>query len=78
MGNSPKHLIVVAGEASGDMHAAHLIETIQRLDSSITFSGLGGPKMNAAGVELYEDLTKLAVVGFWEVIKHYKDIKKAR
>ena len=76
MGSTPKHLVVVAGEASGDMHAAHLIETIKRLDPSITFSGLGGPKMKAAGVDLYEDLTKMAVVGFWEVVKHYKDIKR--
>ncbi|MCK5082459.1 MAG: lipid-A-disaccharide synthase, partial [Candidatus Omnitrophica bacterium] len=77
MGSTSKHLVVVAGEASGDMHAAHLIETLKRLDPSITFSGLGGPKMRAAGVDLYEDLTKMAVVGFWEVVKHYKDIKKA-
>ncbi|MCK4882928.1 MAG: lipid-A-disaccharide synthase [Candidatus Omnitrophica bacterium] len=77
MGSPPKHLVVVAGEASGDMHAAHLIETLKRIAPSITFSGLGGPKMRAAGVDLYEDLTKMAVVGFWEVIKHYKDIKKA-
>ncbi len=77
MGSTPKHLVIVAGEASGDMHAAHLIETLKRLDPSITFSGLGGPKMRAAGVDLYEDLTKMAVVGFWEVVKHYKDIKKA-
>ncbi|MCK5012899.1 MAG: lipid-A-disaccharide synthase [Candidatus Omnitrophica bacterium] len=76
MGSTPKHLVVVAGEASGDMHAAHLIETIHRLDPSITFSGLGGPKMKAAGVHLHEDLTKMAVVGFWEVVKHYKDIKR--
>ncbi len=77
MGSPPKHLVVVAGEASGDMHAAHLIETLKRIDPSITFSGLGGPKMRAAGVDLYEDLTKMAVVGFWEVVKHYKDIKNA-
>ena len=76
MGSTSKHLVVVAGEASGDMHAAHLVKAIQHLDSSIIFSGLGGPKMKAAGIHLYEDLTKMAVVGFWEVVKHYKDIKK--
>jgi len=77
MGSTPKHLVLVAGEASGDMHAAHLVEAIKSLDPSITFSGLGGPKMQACGVELYQDLTKMAVVGFWEVLKHYKEIRKA-
>lgn len=72
-----KHIIIVAGEASGDMHAAHLVEAIRRLDPSVSFSGLGGPMMRNGGVELYQDLTEMAVVGFWEVVRHYRDIKKA-
>jgi lipid-A-disaccharide synthase len=77
MGSPSKHLVLVAGEASGDLHAAHLVAAIKRLDPSITFSGLGGPKMRAVGVHLHQDLTKLAVVGFWEVLKHYRKIRKA-
>ena len=77
MTTANNHIVIVAGEASGDMHAAHLVESIKHLDPSVIFSGLGGSKMEAAGVELYQDLTKIAVVGFWEVVKHYKDIKKA-
>jgi len=65
--------MIIAGEASGDMHAADLVKAIKTLDPNITFSGLGGPKMHNAGVELYEDLTKIAVVGFAEVIKHFQD-----
>jgi len=72
-----KHLIVVAGEASGDAHAAALVKEIKALNPTITFSGLGGTKMRDAGVELYEDLTRYAVVGFIEVITHLKEIKKA-
>lgn len=71
-----KHIFIVAGETSGDMHAVSLIEELKRLDASLIFSGLGGPKMKAAGVDLYEDLTKIAVVGFWEVLKHYQTFKK--
>ncbi len=71
-----KHIIIVAGEASGDMHAAHLVKELKRLDPSVTFSGLGGPEMRDSGVEVYQDLTKLAVVGFWEVLKHYGEFKK--
>jgi len=76
MESKSKHFILVAGEASGDLHGAHLVEAIKSLAPSTTFSGLGGPKMKASGVELYYDLTKLAVVGFWEVLKHYGNIKK--
>lgn len=77
MHNSNKHILIVAGETSGDMHAAHLIEELKRLDAGLVFSGLGGPKMKAAGVNLYEDLTKIAVVGFWEVLQNYQTFKKA-
>ena len=72
-----KQIFIIAGEASGDMHAAALVTELKRLDPSLTFSGFGGPKMKDARVELYEDLTQFAVVGFWEVLKHYLDFKKA-
>ncbi len=71
-----KHLVLVAGEASGDLLAAHLVEEIKQLDPSITFSGIGGEKLSALGVELYDDLTRKAVVGFWEVVKNFAQIKK--
>ncbi|MBF0522611.1 MAG: lipid-A-disaccharide synthase [Candidatus Omnitrophica bacterium] len=76
MADQQKHFIIVAGEASGDMHAAHLVEAMRRLDPSITFSGLGGPQMESLGVRLYFDMTKIAVVGFVEVLKHYKKFKE--
>lgn len=76
MNPSPKHFIIIAGEASGDMHAAHLVTEIKKLNPNITFSGLGGQNMQQAGVELYTDMTRLAVIGFIEVIKHYSEIKK--
>jgi lipid-A-disaccharide synthase len=71
-----KHIILIAGEASGDLHGAHLVEELKQLDPALTFSGLGGTKMQNAGVELYYDMTKLAVVGFAEVIKHYNEFKE--
>lgn len=72
-----KHIIIVAGEASGDMHAAHLVNELKSLNQNLIFSGLGGPQMRSAGVTLYEDLTQIAVVGFLEVLKHYKKFKEA-
>ena len=77
MESAPNHLVLVAGEASGDMHAAHLVDAIKKLDPSITFSGLGGSKMQASGVEIYQDLASHAVVGFWEVLTHYPEIRRA-
>ncbi len=76
MPSPPKHLVLIAGEASGDLHGAHLVAAIKEITPSTVFSGLGGPQMEARGVHLYDDLTKLAVVGFWEVLKHYRDIRQ--
>ncbi|MFC1510095.1 lipid-A-disaccharide synthase [Candidatus Omnitrophota bacterium] len=76
MGQTKKHIILIAGESSGDLHAAELVKEITLLNSDISFSGLGGPKMAEQGVTLYHDLTQMAVVGFVEVIRHYKEIKK--
>lgn len=76
LSSTNKHIVVIAGEASGDMHAAHLVEALRAADPSLTFSGLGGEKMQAAGVNLYENLTRYAVVGFVEVLKHYSVFRR--
>lgn len=74
--DSPKHIMIVAGETSGDLHAARLVQEIQQLEPSITFSGLGGQHLASCGVKLDADLTELAVIGFVEVLKHYKEFRK--
>lgn len=74
---SPKHLIIVAGEPSGDMHAAHLVEAIKGLSPLMKFSGVGGKQMKAAGVELYADLTQYAAIGFWEFLENIDRLKNA-
>ncbi len=73
---SKNSIIIIAGEASGDLHGSHLVEALEKLQPGITFSGLGGPLMESAGVEIYEDLTRLAVVGFWEILKHFQNFKR--
>ncbi len=73
---SSSHLMIVAGEVSGDSHAAALINALKHLNPALTFSGLGGPKMQAAGVALDEDLTRFAVVGFLEILKHYGEFRR--
>jgi lipid-A-disaccharide synthase len=76
MSKTNLHFIIVAGEASGDMHAAHLVRAIKERCPQASFSGLGGPQMAAEGVDLLTDLTRWAVVGFVEVLKHYQKFKK--
>ena len=76
MGSSKNHIFIVAGEASGDQHAAHLVEALKKKDPSLIFSGLGGSQMKSKGVKIFFDLPSMAVVGFWEVVKHYTTFKK--
>jgi lipid-A-disaccharide synthase len=67
--------MVVAGEASGDTLAAELITALKEHDQW-RFFGVGGPRMHAAGVELVYDLTAHAVVGIWEVLTHYPQLRR--
>lgn len=68
--------MIVAGEASGDLHGSHLVKALRELQPDLKFSGLGGALMEGAGVKIHEDLTRFAVVGFWEVLKHFKHFKQ--
>lgn len=60
--------MVLAGEASGDEHAARLIMALKNLWPRSRFLGIGGGRMKAQGVELFAELDRLAVIGVAEVI----------
>jgi lipid-A-disaccharide synthase len=62
-------VLFVAGEASGDLHAAGVAEELKRLRPDLELTGFGGPLMEAAGVKLFERY-ETAVMGFIEVIRH--------
>lgn len=64
-------VLIVAGEHSGDEHAARLIRELRANDAEITVAALGGPKLAAAGAQLLHDLTSSSVVGLVEVLKNY-------
>jgi len=72
---TPKNVVIVAGEASGDAHAARLVNELRKLDDSIIFRGMGGDKLRSAGVDVFIDMTELAVVGIVEVLLKYNLIK---
>lgn len=71
-----KSIMMVAGETSGDTHAAKVIEALLSKNKKLKIFGMGGPAMAKAGMEVREDLTKQALIGFWEVVKHYPSIKR--
>ena len=70
--------MVVAGEASGDLHGANLVKAMKTLRPALTYCGMGGTAMEQAGVERLYDAAKVSVVGFFEVITHLKDILRAQ
>jgi len=72
-----KHVLIVAGEASGDLHGANLVKAIKDLDRDILFQGIGGDKMVIAGVDIVEHSSRMAVVGFTEVFSRSNIILKS-
>ena len=74
---SQAHVMILAGEASGDAHAAEFVEQLKSLQTDIRLSGMGSQEMRRAGVEVFFDSSIIAVVGLVEVLKHWGDIKKA-
>ena len=63
-------ILISAGEASGDLYASHLVETLRARHPDAQFFGCAGPRMQAAGVRTVIDQRSLAVVGIVEVIRH--------
>jgi lipid-A-disaccharide synthase len=71
-------IAMVAGEASGDLLAAHLITALKRRLPSAQFVGIGGPKMQREGFEAWWPSETLAVRGYAEVLRHYRQITGVR
>ena len=69
-------VLISAGEASGDMYGAQLIEALRRLAPALQleFFGAGGDRMRAAGCEIVVDAKDLAVVGITEILSHLPKI----
>jgi len=65
-----REILFVAGEASGDLHAAGVARAMVAMGAPFSLVGIGGDAMRDAGVTLLEHVEKLAVMGFVEVLKH--------
>lgn len=62
----------------GDLLASHLIQALKEKLPNARFYGIGGPKMLGQGFEEWHSLEKLAVRGYVEVLKHYREISGIR
>jgi lipid-A-disaccharide synthase len=69
--------MIVAGEASGDIYGADLVEKALSLDSGLHFFGIGGSRMRESGVTTLVDSADMAVMGLIEVFKHFGVISAA-
>lgn len=63
-------VLISAGETSGDLHSARLVHEMKKRDPNLTFFGIGGDEMKAAGVELIYHIDRMGIVGFTEAVRH--------
>jgi lipid-A-disaccharide synthase len=77
--SNPSPILIVAGESSGEMHAAELVSAIRdkTRDEVPHFFGCGGEKMRRSGVETLVDIHKLAVLGPFEAVSHVAHLYSA-
>lgn len=75
--SSPQSVMIVAGEASADMHGAGLARALKKKKPDLAICGMGGPELAAAGVEILYDASLIAVVGLVEVFSHLPHIVRA-
>jgi len=73
---SVTEVMIVAGEPSGDMHAAAMVQALRQRRPELHLVGVGGGRLAAKGVELLERAERIAVVGFVEVLKHLPILRR--
>ncbi|MBM9520660.1 lipid-A-disaccharide synthase [Desulforhopalus vacuolatus] len=72
------NIMIVTGEASGDLHGSNLVKALKERHSDIHFCGMGGPLLEAEGVEILFEAEKISVMGVVEVLAHAPDIIRAQ
>jgi len=69
-------VLLIAGEVSGDMHAAALVRAVRARRPDVEFYGIGGEQLRAAGMETLYDVREMAVMGLNEVLRRYRFFKR--
>ncbi|MDF3128284.1 lipid-A-disaccharide synthase [Kiritimatiellaeota bacterium B1221] len=73
---SAPEILIVAGELSGDAHAARIVKSLKKQIPDLKAWGFGGDHLAAEGMEIKEHIRDLSVMGIWEVLKRYGYFKK--
>ncbi len=73
---SAKKIFIIACEPSADLHGAHLINELRKIEPLVQLRGLGGPQMQGAGVSLLFDMTKISALGLGDVLRQYFTYRK--
>ena len=69
-------IMIIAGEASGDLYGARLMHAYRSIHPDARFYGIGGDLMHEEGAELLYHISQTAIMGFVEVVKHYPFLKE--
>src|ERR1700692_4771074 len=72
-----KRILIIAGEASGDLLGATLAKELLNLHPNLQLLGMGGEKMRQAGVNIVIDNRSMDIMGWWEVLKKFSTIRSA-
>ncbi len=72
-----KNILIIAGEASGDIYGADLARHLLKTIPDLKIAGIGGKRMRDAGVDILCDISYISVVGFSEILPKLRAIKKA-
>jgi lipid-A-disaccharide synthase len=64
-----RHVLIICGEASGDLNAAGLVREILKLDPRLRVSAVGGERLKEAGAQVFYDIKNLCVIGLFDVLK---------
>ena len=70
------NILIIAGEASGDLHGSNLVHELLQLNPELNIWGIGGEKMRQRGMKTEYDISQMNFLGFSEVIKHLPFIKQ--
>ncbi|MCX6160914.1 MAG: lipid-A-disaccharide synthase [Ignavibacteriae bacterium] len=71
-----RNIFILAGEASGDMHASALVKDIRKIDGNILFSGIGGSFLKSENVTLFSHYNEINFIGLLSVLKNASFLKK--
>ena len=72
----PFKFFIIAGEASGDLHASNLMKALRKKDAHVSFVGLGGDKMRAEGCDIRVDYREMAYMGILAVLSNLDKVRR--